>query len=212
LVTFQPYGNNKEKKQKHNEARHTMQLNNETIISGLLEKQPQVFDYLYQTYGPNIKGHVLKNKGNEEDAKEMVQLTMIKLWTAVREGRYQEEGKLGHYIFQIAANSWREELRRRRNQPNTQLDMHAFSLRDSTDEDIERAVVKDQYLNAIHEGITRMEGICKELIQQYHLKKVDLKSLAQQLDYNYNNLRKRIFDCRKKLKKMVEKILADKPY
>lgn len=184
-----------------------MLLNTEEILQGLKEKRPDAFERLYTAYAPMIMGHVRKNSGSEEDGRELVQLTMVKLWMAVKEGRYAEAGKFDQYVFQIAANSWREELRRRRNRPASAVEEEAFSLPDEREEDLVRLVVKDRYLDAVHQGLQQMGGICQDLIQMYHLQKIDLLQIAERLSYDYNNLRKRIFDCRKKLKTIVEHII-----
>ena len=184
-----------------------MEYSSEAIIAGLRAKDQQVFNYLYSKYAGMISGHVIKNSGSREDAKELIQITMLDLWVAVRDGRYEEQGKLDRYVYQLAANSWREELRRRRYKPTQDLDDRSFQIADESREDLARAIVKDQYLQAIHEGINQMQSPCKEIIQLYHLKKMKLQHIAKEMNYDYNNLRKRIFDCRKKLKKIVEQLL-----
>ncbi len=184
-----------------------MKYTSEEIISGLLEKDAKVFKFLYQKFGHLIMGYVRKNSGSEEEAREMVQVVILDLWIAVKEGRYQEQGKLERYIYQLTANSWREELRRKRNQPKSSLDDGVLQIADESSSDLASAIVKDKYLQAIHSGIEQMGEPCRTIIQLYHLKKVSLQEVAEKMQYDYDNLRKRIFDCRKKLKKIVEKIV-----
>lgn len=184
-----------------------MSYTSEAIITGLKAKNQQVLLHLYKSYGGMVAGHVRKNNGSDEDAQEMIQVTMLELWIAVQEGRYQEQGKLDQYIYQLAANSWREELRRRRNRPQTALDDAQLQIEDESETNLAQAIVKDRYLQAVHEGIGQLGEPCQEIIQLYHLQKVSLQDVAEQLQYDYDNLRKRIFDCRKKLKKIVEVLL-----
>lgn len=183
-------------------------MTTQEILDGLKRKDPSTFSHLYKTYGAMIMGHVRKNSGSEEDSHELVQLTMVKLWLSVAEDRYADVGKLGHYVFQIAANSWREELRRRRNRPEEELDTSFLKLEDRTADDLAELAVKDRYLNALHQGLAQMQAPCKDIIQMYHFDKIALQDIAERLAYDYNNLRKKIFDCRKKLKTMVEHIVA----
>jgi RNA polymerase sigma factor (sigma-70 family) len=180
----------------------------EQVIDMLRAKDPEVFRHIYKTYGKMITGHVLKNNGTIEDAKELIQITLTELWAAINEGRYREEGKLGHYIFQLAANNWRYELRKRRNNPIDDIDASPMQLADDSEESIERQVVKDKYLNAINEALKRIDNTCEQVIKLYHLQEKSLQDIAVQMQYDYNNLRKRIFDCRKKLKKLTEDILG----
>jgi RNA polymerase sigma factor (sigma-70 family) len=175
------------------------------IKEGLLAKSPEIFRYLYKTYGSRIITHVRKNSGSDDDAREMVQVTMLNLWQAVRDGRYREEGKLDQYIYQLSANAWLEELRRRRNRPQSSLDnMKGDAMFfDDSEESRQEALLKEQRLTAMQDALDRMEEPCKSIIQLYHLQDVALQEVAQRMNYDYNNLRKRIFDCRGKLKKMI---------
>jgi RNA polymerase sigma factor (sigma-70 family) len=155
-----------------------------------------------------ITGHVLKNSGSNEDAKELIQITFTELWAAINDGRYREEGKLGHYIFQLAANNWRYELRKRRTHSTDDLENVPHQLADDSDESIERKVVKDRYLNAVQTALQQIDNTCEQVIRLYHLQEQSLQDIAQKMNYDYNNLRKRIFDCRKRLKKLTEDILG----
>jgi RNA polymerase sigma factor (sigma-70 family) len=185
-----------------------MEFTPQEIITGLLKKRSDVFRYLYKAYGPMIAGYIRKNSGTEEDVTEMIQVVILELWVAVRDGRYEEEGKLGHYIYQLTSNTWRDELRKRRNRPQQSLSDSDLQIEDDTEENLAFAIVKDRYLNAVHEGMGQLGEVCRDIIQMYHLQKIKLQEIAERLEYDYDNLRKRIFDCRKKLKQLTENILA----
>jgi RNA polymerase sigma factor (sigma-70 family) len=181
-------------------------LNASQIKDGLLSSDPETFRYLYKTFGSMIVGYVLKNNGTQQDAREMVQTVLMELWLAVREGRYDEQGKLERYLYILTANTWRDELRRRKVRRVEPLDTR---LHDSMEEEdsIARAVVKDRQLEALQHCMGLLGEPCREIIRLYHLESVSLQDVAECLQYDYNNLRKRIFDCRKKLKKLVDDFL-----
>jgi len=185
-----------------------MEFTPQEILIGLLEKKADVFRFLYKTYSPMIAGYIRKNSGTEEDVAEMIQVVILELWVAVRDGRYVEEGKLGQYIYQLTSNAWRDELRKRRNRPQQSLSDSDLQIEDDSEENLASAIVKDRYLNAVHEGMNQLGEVCRDIIQMYHLQKIRLQEIAERMEYDYDNLRKRIFDCRKKLKQLTEGILA----
>lgn len=185
-----------------------MEFTPQEILTGLMTKDTAVFRHLYRVYSPMIAGYIRKNSGTEEDVAEMIQIVMLELWVAVRDGRYTEEGKLGQFIYQICSNTWRDELRKRRSRPQQSLSDQEFQLEDPSEENLSTAIVKDRYLNAVHQGIGQLGEMCKDIIQMYHLQKIRLQEIAERMQYDYDNLRKRIFDCRKKLKQLTENILA----
>lgn len=186
-----------------------MKFNNEQLRDGLLRNDPEVFRYLYRTHGNMIVAYVRKNSGSEHDAREMVQSILLELWNAVREGRYKEEGKLDRYLYMLTANTWRDELRRRKVRQSEALNPDSIQIADDSEHRIVEAVVKDQRIDAIHHCLGQLEAPCDDIIRLYHLEEISLQDVAAQMQYDYNNLRKRIFDCRKKLKKLVDQYLEN---
>ena len=181
------------------------------IKDGLVNNDAGIFRYLYKTYGGMIVGYVKKNSGSDQDAREMVQTVLLELWNAMRDGRYREEGKLDRFIYMLTANTWRDELRRRRVRKTDNIDAVHLQFSDDSHESLTAALVKDQRIEAIHHCLAQLESPCDEIIRLFHLQEVRLQEVAEQMQYDYNNLRKRIFDCRKKLKKLVDNYLNQQP-
>ena len=181
------------------------------IRLGLIQNDPEIFRYLYRNFGGIVIGYVRKNNGSELDAREMVQTVLLELWNVVREGKYNEEGKLDRFIYMLTANTWRDELRRRKVRQTDNLDAVSIVLSDDGEAAVAAAIVKDQRIEAIHHCLQQLEAPCDDIIRLYHLQEVPLQEVAAQMNYDYNNLRKRIFDCRKKLKKLVDTFLQGQP-
>ena len=179
------------------------------IQDGLQRNDPDVFRYLYRTFGGMVTGYVKKNSGTDQDAREMVQTVILELWQSLRDNRYKEEGKLDRFIYMLTANTWRDELRRRKVRRTEELDTSRLAFADDQDISVAAAIAKDRQIEAIHHCLQRLDAPCDDIIRLYHLEEVPLQEVAQQMNYDYNNLRKRIFDCRKKLKKLVEDFLPN---
>lgn len=182
----------------------------EEIVKGVKNKKATIFKFLAEHYGPMIIGHVRKNSGQEEDGREVIQITFVRFWLAIKKGRYKETGKLDQYIFQLAANIWREELKRKKRRPTDTLEERIFNITDNSKEELARAIVKDKKLNAIELALKDTGDPCRKIITWFHLEQISLLEIAERLSYDYNSLRKRIFDCRKKLKGKAGKILNSK--
>jgi RNA polymerase sigma factor (sigma-70 family) len=188
-----------------------MPYTNAQIKDGLLRNDPDTFRHLYRTYGSMVIGYVKKNRGTDRDAREMVHTVLLECWNAVREGHYNEEGKLDRYLYILTANTWRDELRRRKVRQSEELDPVQVQAADDSGQSVAAAIVKDQRIEAIHHCLQWLESPCDDIIRLYHLQEVSLQQVAVQMNYDYNNLRKRIFDCRKKLKKLLDDFLQQQP-
>lgn len=185
----------------------TGKLKDPQILQGILAKDNSTYSYIYDKYGPMILAYVLKNNGSKEDGMEVIQVTLLKIWNSIRNGKYEDRGKLGQFIYSVAANTWKQELRKKRQLPTQSLGENALTIKDTSQEDLFWKIAQDNKINTIFEGIDRLDDTCKELIQLFHLKKVSLLEIAERKNYPYNNLKKRIFNCRKKLKKIVKEMM-----
>lgn len=173
------------------------------IIKGIKAKDNRVFNYLYQKYGPVLTAYVLKNNGTKEDGIELLQVTILKIWNIVTEGKYKEQGKFGGFLFTVASNTWKQELNKRKKAGTQALGKMELLLKDEGSEDLEWKIAKHSKLDSIYQGINELDDTCQELINLFHLQKVSLLEIAEQKNYPYNNLKKRIFNCRKKLKRLL---------
>lgn len=73
----------------------------EALAVPVLEFQNELYNY------------ILTRVGNEADALDLTQRTLIGATDRLRKGRYIEQGKLNSWLFSIAKNNWRNEMRRR---------------------------------------------------------------------------------------------------
>ena len=177
------------------------------ILEGLSQGNSETFKFLHQQYGPIVLAHILRNNGTRDDYEDVFNLTLTTIWQKVTDGVYKEEGKFKQFFLAVAENKWLEELRRKRSKPSYSIEEN-FQIADPGEEDLARAVVKDRRLNAIFQALESWnDTVCKDLIVKFHLEEISLLEISQKTGYDYNNLRKRIFDCRKRLEKQALDLL-----
>ncbi|MDA0783512.1 MAG: sigma factor [Bacteroidetes bacterium] len=57
-----------------------------------------------------ISNHVFQNSGNEDDAKDVLQDTLVALWQNVRKPHFELTVQLSTYLLAIAKNTWLKQL------------------------------------------------------------------------------------------------------
>jgi RNA polymerase sigma factor (sigma-70 family) len=177
----------------------------EEMIIGIREGRRMVFEYVREKYGTKVFGYVLKNSGTQADAADILHRTLITLWKNIVANTYIHEGKLEAYFHRIATFLWLETLRKRKNA----LAKPHYSdiipeMVDDSEQSLAAAILKNQQIEAMNDALERIPSDCKDLLKSFHYEEVSLKDLAIQLGKEYGTVRKRIFDCREKLKKMME--------
>ncbi len=181
-----------------------MELTDQQITAGLIAEDPLVFRHLYQNFGPKIMGYVLKNSGSQEEAHELLQTTTLKVWQNVVAGQYQANGKFKQYYFAVAVNTWRHTLRSKKRGRLVALTDEEFRMADPASDEMLQAIVKEKRYVAIFNALETIGNTCKELITLFYIQETPLKDIAETQQIEYGTVRKRIFDCRNKLKKLVD--------
>ena len=70
---------------------------------------------LLEEYAPRVYRFALRLSGSPQDAEDLAQETFLRAWR--HRGRLREAGALRVWLFTIAANLWRDRLRRRKIEP-----------------------------------------------------------------------------------------------
>jgi RNA polymerase sigma factor (sigma-70 family) len=166
-------------------------------MQGILVGDRKTVKFLYETLGPKIVGYVLNNSGSRDDGQEVFQNTILRIFQNLKTGNYTHTGKFVQYFFTVAINVWHEELRHRKRQTHEEA---MPVLKDNSMDDYEQAVLKDEKLNALHTALQKIGEKCRELLQKFHFEDKPSKELAAEYQVADNIIRKRLFDCREKLR------------
>lgn len=67
---------------------------------------------LYHDFSGKIKAFILKNSGNEEDAKNIFQETLMALMYRVTQGDFELKARLGTFLHSIWRNKWFNHIRK----------------------------------------------------------------------------------------------------
>ncbi len=82
------------------------------LIEGLKNGDEACFKYLYKYYIPDVKRYILKNSGDEDNAKDMFQEAVIALLGNLRSGKYAHQNNLKGYFLRIVRNKWLDRIDR----------------------------------------------------------------------------------------------------
>lgn len=180
-------------------------MTDQQIYNGLRQGDTATIDYLYRLYVPSLLGYVLKNNGTEADGYELFHTTVLKIWENIKHDKYQlTNSRFEAYFFTLATRTWIDELRQRKRLRTEPIDIFQFNVLSPENDDLRYKIATDRRLTVLFDVLNNwQDSICKSLMELFHLQNVSLLDIAEQLKFDYNSLRKRIFDCRKKLARLT---------
>ena len=180
-------------------------MTDQEIYDGLKQGDAATMRYLFRKYGRSFIAYVQQNSGDEADGKYLFHLTTLKIWENIERQTYVlTNSTFEAYFWAVAKNLWLYELRQRKSRSWDILDA-AYDIAEADDtDDLLYKIAADERIIAIFKVLESWEDtICKDLLTAFHLNEESLLAIAKRLDMNYNNLRKRIHDCRLKMKRLA---------
>ena len=151
---------------------------NERIIKHLMDQGP----------GAAIIPYILRRGGSVEDARTLQTEAFLILERRIRDGRYEERGKLTAFLISIAARLWlgkNKSNRRCHIAPPDQLEQMAANQPTSL-----QALIQQEQHAILNSVISRLKPVQRHLIHAHYYDEKRFSEIAEDAaDYSYDNIR-----------------------
>mgnify|MGYP001221570423 CR=1 FL=1 len=178
-------------------------ISEQELIDGLRMRKSASIDYLYREYFPLIRHHVKLHSGNEQDAQDIFQDSLVVMFSQIRLKSFHLVCSLKTYFVSIGKNLWLQRLD------------YKFRLLYQADYVVHEA--KEQYhpvdqvsdyeslemIRLLYKNMLLLPFDCRRLLELYCLR-VPFKEIARLMKYKdgvYVKTRK--YHCKKLLGRKV---------
>jgi len=173
------------------------------LIERIQANDHTVLGEIFIRYEKMVSTHIKTHGGNDADAEDVLQESIIVLWQNVCSGAFKLSSKLGTYLMGIAKNKWREQLRKRRNLSSFE-ESKDFSNDNAGSLDL---ILKQEKMNHIHQALNAISPLCKQLLLLFYFEERNLNDIAQILRFaNADVAKSKKYQCKKALEKELQKL------
>jgi RNA polymerase sigma factor (sigma-70 family) len=170
------------------------------IILGILNDSKEILNRLYTSYFPMVLQLVLNNNGNEDDAKDIFQESIIILYNKVKTGNFQLNSKLKTFIYSVCRRLW---LKRLNAQSKTVRTIEDFSDFIPVEDELEKHEEKDKQFALMESALLQLGEPCKTIIEDYYLQNKSMQEICEKFGYtNADNAKTQKYKCLQRLKKL----------
>lgn len=175
----------------------------EELVAGVKDNDQKVLQCLYGLVFPKVSSFVLKNNGDEAQAKDIFQEAFVSTWKNIKGGRLNgdENVNLEGYLFRIAKNKWMDHLRssnyKKTISANSTLRQTSFQEEDTTESD-EREELKKK--NALMAALNRLGNECKTVLQLFYFERKSMDTISKELNITSSSARNKKYRCMEKLR------------
>jgi len=165
-------------------------------IDALLNNDSVLIREIYEKFASQCKRFVLRNSGDAEKANDVFQESLLYVFRKAKTKYFELSVPFGGYLYYVYRGKWLDELNKK----------GRFNLRI---QDIELFTDESTYIKELKFIIyktcfDKLSDTCKEILGARFLK-VGSKELADELQIEPNTADQRMYHCREKLKKCIEK-------
>ena len=170
------------------------------IILGILNDSKDILNRLYKTYFPMVLQLVLNNNGNEDDAKDIFQESVIVLYNKVKSGNFELNSKLNTFIYSVCRRLWLKQLNA---QSRSLRNIQDFANFLPVDEDLEKHEEKNKQFIIMELALKQLGEPCKTIIEDYYLHNRTMQEICEKFGYtNADNAKTQKYKCLQRLKKL----------
>jgi RNA polymerase sigma factor (sigma-70 family) len=138
-----------------------MKYSDAELLNGLVTRDEKVLREYYELYYQSIRRFVINNKGNEEDARDLFQDTLVVLYQKVRREPFKLTCTLGTYLYSVGRHLWLKELSRKKRLIHKAIDHENFMDADS---DVDQISEYNERLIMYRSFFERLTADCRKVL------------------------------------------------
>lgn len=171
------------------------------IVKDILAGNTERFEYIARTYGRRVFALIVRIVPCREDAEELAQDTMVKVYSSLN--RFRADSSLSTWIYRIAYTTALTHARRSR---SPEVAVEESALRAVADEAVDSLLDSppDTALEAaLMRAIERLSPEERALITLHYFENLSLTDVARVMDMTLSNVKVKLMRTRRKLYLMI---------
>ncbi len=157
---------------------------------------------LYKTNFAKVKRYVLKNNGDEQQAKDVYQEAFLAMWRNIKDDKFSSvsETAINGYIFQIAKHKWLDYVRSVKYKNTTFINREIEYDEPETDEN----EAQNRKIKLIMESLSSLGERCQLLLKLFYFERKPFKEIAEIMAMDEASARNAKYRCQEQLKKLTQ--------
>ncbi|HYX09612.1 MAG TPA: sigma-70 family RNA polymerase sigma factor [Bacteroidales bacterium] len=174
---------------------------NEEIVKGFRERRAEILSHIYRQVFPLVKYYVKTNNGNEEDAKDVFQESLVIAYRNLNKPGFTITENFEGYIYSTSRLLWLKTLEKRRvahtNAPEIVKESANQEKIDEETESIKYGLYQKHF--------KKLDKVCRKLLSLF-LKNTSYETIAEELGFSSAEYAKRRkYLCQKTLIDRIKK-------
>lgn len=174
----------------------------DSILRGIFNGDEDVLKFVYREYFQTIKGLIIRNKGNDQDAEDVFQDGMVIVFQRLQNGGFILECSFKTFLYSVCRNLWLQRLEKLRTPVTSFADFeNHISLSDEMMFEIYD--LESEKYRLFQRHFLKLSKDCQKVLKLF-MSKASLKEIAEEMGFKTEKYAKtRKFLCKEILKKNI---------
>jgi RNA polymerase sigma factor (sigma-70 family) len=170
------------------------------VVLGILNNSEEALNRLYTGHFPMVLQFILNNNGDEDDAKDVYQESIIILYNKIKSGDFELTSKLKTYIYSVSRRIWLKKLAQQSKKSNN---LSEFEDVIAVEMDVDAHEEKDLQFDKMDSALQHLGEPCKTIIQDFYINSLSMQDISEKFGYtNTDNAKTQKYKCLQRLKKL----------
>ena len=176
----------------------------EDLLRAIQRNDRKALNHLYDAHFETVKFFVLRNSGDEDDARDVFQEGVIALWTNIRDGSYElrDDAKLSTYLVKICKYRWYEHLKSAGFQKTSKLEPEFNRVEERTFFD---RLIREEEIDYMQGLFNRLGKQCRRILRMFYYEDKSMEVIAEAFSIQENSAKNQKYRCMKRLKELHQK-------
>lgn len=171
-------------------------------IEGLANNDSAIIQSIYKKFVPKVVSYIRNNSGDEDQAQDVVQETMILLFNQAKAKKLQLSCPFDAYFFLLCKRKWLNELKKSSSKGVT-IDEDFLSVNEPTAEMVSQTEIFDEKQQLFDAMFQKLGEKCQELLKlSFSIK--SMEEVAEKLQVTYGYVRKKKSLCTGQLTQWIQ--------
>ncbi|RRB02878.1 RNA polymerase sigma factor [Larkinella rosea] len=175
----------------------------DSLLESLRAGDTSAYEWVYKKYYPSIARFVQQNKGNEGDAEDIFQESVLVLYQKITAPDFRLTSTLKTFLFSIAKHSWLKKLRDEKLVPISEEQL--ILIQDTQDFVSDDASPEEGQHERLNAWMARITGHCQRVIKSIYFSHEPMDNLMVTMGWkNRHTAVNQKYKCIQQLKRVSE--------
>lgn len=158
---------------------------------------------LYNNYFDSLAAYIRSNQGNDQDAEDFFQETVVVFIDAVKNNKFRGDSKIKTFLHAVMRNLWLNELKRRKRA--LKRETMYYESNPKIEEGVQATLRENEVKKEVAALLDKLGANCQKILRLFYYQDKSMKEIFQEMDYENEQIARNMkYKCMKKMHKLLD--------